>query len=144
MSNYINGNNNIQTGSGTVTINNKTYRGNSVTVKNNVVYIDGKRVSDDDDDDNDLVPNSSGILKVEITGNVGSVKSDKSVNVRNGNVEGDVEARGSVNCDKVGGSVDAKGSVNCDGVKGNVTAGGSVNADNIGGSVIAGGSVRSS
>lgn len=130
----IKGNNNIQA-SGSITINDKTYQGNTVTVTNGVVYVDGEKVSEDDGGE------TANILRVEITGNVGSVTSDKSVTVH-GNVEGNVDARGSVNCDDVGGDVESGGSVNCDDVKGGVTAGGSVNADRIGGSVVAGGSVR--
>lgn len=59
-----------------------------------------------------------------------------------GNVGGNISAKGSVNCATVLGHVSANGSVNCDEVHGNVQAGGSVNCDNVGCDVKAGGSVQ--
>lgn len=66
-----------------------------------------------------------------------NIKSDFSVYV-NGEVDGDIEAGGSVTCDDVGGDIDSGGNVTCDDVKGNVRAGGSVTCDNVGGNVTAG------
>lgn len=99
-----------------ITINGKTYQGNSVSVVNNVVYVDGKRVDDKE------LPKT--ILQIDVQGTLGELKTDASVNC--GNVTGSVEAGGSVNCDSVGGNVNAGGSVNCDTVRGSVNAGGSV------------------
>lgn len=59
-----------------------------------------------------------------------------------GNVGGNVTAKGSIKCDSVLGHVSAGGSVNCDDVHGNVQAGGSVNCDDVGCDVNAGGSVQ--
>lgn len=59
-----------------------------------------------------------------------------------GNVGGNVTAKGSLNCDAVQGDVVASGGVNCDEVHGNVRAGGGVNCDDVGGDVYAGGSVQ--
>ncbi len=56
-------------------------------------------------------------------------------------VQGNVEAGGSVNCDEVQGNVYAGGNVNCDEVQGNVQAGGNVTCDDVQGGVAAGGSV---
>lgn len=99
-----------------ITINGKTYKGNSVVVRNHTIYIDGKKVTDKD------MPET--ILQIEVKGTLASLETDASVNCDS--VKGNVDAGGSVNCDTVGGDVNAGGSVNCDDVGGNVTAGGSV------------------
>lgn len=98
----------------TVTINGKTYEGNNISVRNGVVSIDGKPITE------------TKAMELHIHGNVGELVSDMSVNIT-GKVLGNVSAKGSVNCDAVGGNVQAGGSVNCDDVGGSVTAGGSVN-----------------
>lgn len=69
-----------------------------------------------------------------------NIRSDFAVSVE-GDVEGNIEAGGSVTCDAVGGSIKAGGGVSCDDVKGDVNAGGVVTCDNVGGSVRAGASV---
>lgn len=101
-----------------ININGKTYFGNSVSVSNGEVIIDGKRVDDHGA--------KNGVMTIKvIDGEVGNIVCD-----------------GSVDCDNVAGSVKAGGSVNCDDVGGNVTAGGSVNCDDVAGNIMAGGSVR--
>jgi hypothetical protein len=114
-----------------VTINGKTYHGNSVSIINGVVTIDGVRQTGEP---------LSGVVKVEITGNLTSLRTDANV-IMAGNVLGDVDAGGSVQCDAVGKSVDAGGSVQCNDVEGDVDAGGSVTCGVVGGDVDAGGSV---
>lgn len=69
-----------------------------------------------------------------------NIRSDFAVNCE-GDVEGNIEAGGSVTCNDVGGDVKASGSVTCDSVKGHVNASGSVTCDNVAGNVQAGGSV---
>lgn len=102
-----------------VTINGQTYvAGRDITVNGNKVYIDGKPVDDGKE--------FSGILKVEVTGDLASLSSDVAVEV-SGNVHGNVTAGNSVNCGDVGGNVKAGNSVNCDDVGGDVSAGNSVN-----------------
>lgn len=102
-------------GNGKVNINGVTYEGNSITITNNEVLIDGK-----------VVKNSvSGVVKIKIEGNPAKVYSDASVEVK-GDVLGDVDSGGSVNCGNVKGNVDAGGSVRCGTVGGSVHAGGSV------------------
>ena len=106
--------------SATVTINGKTYTGKtSVKVINNVVYIDGKPV----DGETHTEP-----VKIEITGDLLSVKSDGPVSVT-GDIHGDVDCGGSLKCGgSIGGSVDSGGSVTCKGnISGDVDAGGSIN-----------------
>lgn len=114
-----------------ITINGKTYSGNNIQVINDQVFIDGKCAGDD-------FKNKD--VKVIIEGDVASVESDRSVDVK-GNVQGDIAAKGSVACDAVGGSVKSKGSVSCDSVGKDVKAGGSVSCGRVGGTVKAGGSV---
>ena len=107
-----------------ICINGKTYVGNSVSVNNNVVYIDGKKIEDS-------TPDVKGILRVEITGDLVSVTSDAPVSV-SGSVKGDVVADGPVTCGNVFGNVKADGPVNCGNVTGNVKADGPVNCGNVG------------
>lgn len=99
-----------------MTINGVSITGNSIEVRNGVVYVDGNKIEG-------------------IQGKVAEVR------ILEGVVHS-VTCDGSVAAGDVTGSVSAGGSVNCDAVGGNVSAGGSVNCDEIGGSVMAGGSVR--
>lgn len=69
-----------------------------------------------------------------------NICSDFSVTCE-GDVEGDIKAGGSVNCECVSGDVTAGGGVTCDSVGGNVSAGGSVTCDGVEGSVSAGSNV---
>lgn len=96
-----------------ITYNGKKYEGDSITIMNGVVTIDGKLVEKD---------NEANIIHIH--GDVGNLKTDKSVNCNN--VSGNVDAGGSVNCDRVGNNVYAGGSVNSGNVRGDVRAGGSV------------------
>lgn len=66
-----------------------------------------------------------GIVRVEWSGPLASLKCDAPVNV-SGNVAGDVKAEGPVNCGAVTGSVKAEGPVNCGSVGGSVKASGPV------------------
>jgi hypothetical protein len=112
---------------GTISIGGRSFQGNDLDIVGGRIYVDGKDVTDD-------ANYQGGDVKVEITGDVGSVKSDRSVSVR-GSIHGDVEAGGSVNCSAVSGKVEAGGSVNCNSVGGNVKAGGSVNCGDVQGDV---------
>lgn len=102
----------------TVTINGKTYSGLSggIVIAGNCVYAGGKLVDGE----------AQGVVEVIVEGDLTSLESSASVTV-NGNVQGDVDAGGSINCGNVGGSVKAGGSANCANVAGSVKAGGSVN-----------------
>ena len=120
---------------GTMTINGRTFTGSNIYMNNGRILVDGLDVTDETGVD------MKSILEIKVTGDVENVTSDKSINVV-GNVKGDIDAEGSVNCNAVGGSIRAGGSVSCDDVNGNVEAGGSVNCDDVGGSVKAGGSVN--
>lgn len=131
---------------GQVTINGKTYQGNSVSVIDNRVYIDGKLVEIDGKPAKSLKSRVFGkddrYLEVRVEGELMSLTSDLSVTCQN--VTGDVKSGGSVSADDIRGNVDARGSVNADDIGGSVNAGGSVNCDDIGGSVRAGGSINRS
>ena len=89
--------------------------GASINICNNSVIVNG----------NSVASYNSNTPKIEITGNVGSLKCSGSATV-SGNVEGNVDAGGSVTCNDVHGDVDAGGSVRCGNVSGDVDAGGSV------------------
>ncbi|MCY8539501.1 hypothetical protein MOD23_19370 [Bacillus haynesii] len=105
----------VISGNGKVNINGVTYEGNNITITNNEVLIDGKAVES----------SVSGVVKVKIEGTPAKVYSDASIEVK-GDVLGDVDSGGSVNCGNVKGNVDAGGSVRCGTVGGSVDAGGSV------------------
>lgn len=119
---------------GTVTIDGRTFTGNTITMQNGRILVDGKDITDQTGVDMKTV------LEVRVTGDIENLSCEKSVTVV-GAVTGNIDARGSVNCDNVGGDIKAGGSVNADDVKGNVYANGSVNCDDVGGSVQAGGSI---
>lgn len=99
----------------TIIIDGHTFSGNSVSVLNGQVTIDGVR------QDGSL----SGVVEIKVTeGVLGELRTDASVSC--GTVKGSVSAGGSVNCADVGGSVTAGGSVNSGNIAGNLSAGGSV------------------
>lgn len=100
------------TEAGVITINGKTYTGNSVEVRGNVVYVDGVRA--------DAKPNGEGILKVEITGSPTSVHCDAPVSIT-GDVLGNVSSGPATIGGSVKGNVNAS-VVNCGDVGGNVNA----------------------
>ena len=100
----------------TISINGMSFSGDNITIIDNDIIIDGKSAI--------KVPENT--LQIKITGTLNSVSCDRSLNVC-GLIQGDVEAKGSINCDDVNGNVIAGGSVNCDKVRGNIQASGSVN-----------------
>lgn len=115
-----------------ITINGKTYRGG-----NNISIVNGKVTIDGIPQDGEPL---TGVVEVKVEGNLTSLRTDASVTVK-GDVLGDVDAGGSVQCGAVGGEVDAGGSINCGAVNGDVDAGGSVNCGDVQGDVDAGGFV---
>ena len=109
--------------------------GSTVNCVNGVVLIDGLPYSG-----NGQV---TGVVKVEITGSPLNVYTDHGDIEVHGNVQGNVDAGGSVNCQNIAGNVDSGGSIHSSGdIQGSVDAGGSVNCGQVGGSIDAGGSVR--
>ena len=91
--------------------------GSSIKILNNKIYINGK----------EYVPKGENISEVEFEGNAKSINSDCSFSIK-GNVDGDVDAGGSINIiGDVKGDIDAGGSVNISGKHiGDIDAGGSV------------------
>ena len=101
-----------------ITINGITIECSSgnIDISNGKVTVDGKAMQD---------IKASDPTRVVITGSVNSLSTTGNVEVR-GNVLGNIDAGGSVQCDNVGGDIDAGGSVQCDDVDGDIDAGGSV------------------
>lgn len=82
-----------------ITIDGRTFDGNSVSIINGRVVVDGKEQGA-----------VHGVVKIQITeGALGSLTTDASVECLN--IQGNVSARGSVKCHGVRGNVDAGGSV---------------------------------
>jgi len=79
--------------------------------------------------------------QVEIRWNGPVLNLQSDCNVICEEVQGNVDAGGTVNCDEVQGDVHAGGNVNCDDVQGHVQAGGNVACDDVQGNVHAGGNV---
>lgn len=99
----------------TIIIDGRRFTGNSVSIVNGRVIIDGKP------QDGAL----NGVVEIKITeGVLGHLTCDAAISC--GKVEGNVTAGGSVSCDDVAGSVQAGGSVSCGKIGGSVLAGGSV------------------
>jgi hypothetical protein len=112
-----------------IIINNKTYYGNNISVKNNVVYVDGKRVDNENDkvitisingDVDTLVVDVCETIKIN-----GSVTNLKTVSgdvvtelVKNSitTTSGDVEVTGYIN----GSITTTSGDVTCGDISGNV------------------------
>lgn len=116
---------------GNITINGKTWSGRNIQIRNGRVKIDGKEVSDE---------SGAVTLKVEVTGDIQSLKTDGDV--RCGSVLGYVDAGGSVTVSgAVNRGVTAGGSISCGDVDGSVAAGGSVQCGKVLGNVDAGGSI---
>ena len=101
--------------SGNVTINGNIYEGNDIVIKNNNVYINGRK----------QISNVKKELKIIVTGNLASLDCGGSATV-NGDVLGDIDCGSSCKCNDVGGDVDAGSSVVCGNVGGDVDAGGSI------------------
>ena len=101
---------------GTIHIDGRTFIGNSISIRNGVVTIDGVAQGG----------TVNGVVEIKIDGSVDRIETDASVT-----------------CGSVGRDVSAGGSVKCGNVAGNVSAGGSVSATgHLGKSISAGGSVR--
>lgn len=100
-------------GSNVVRVNGNV-SGSTIISGRNGITINGQRI--------DV---SGSTIEIKLDGDCASIKADGNVTVT-GNVKGNIDAGGSVNCGNVGGNVDAGGSVKCGNVSGDVDAGGSV------------------
>lgn len=96
-----------------VRVNNISYSGRNITIKNGKVIVDGYDVTPDEKEINILVDGNIEELKVDacekvtVTGQVGNIKTmSGSIEVL-GSVNGNVKTMsGSVQCDDIGGSVE--------------------------------------
>jgi hypothetical protein len=113
-------------------INGKQYPDGNICITDDSVIIDG--ILQDGE-------KLSGIIRIEVTGDLKNLIVKKGSVTVHGNIQGDIDTGGSVACGNVHGSIDTGGSVSCEAVGGNVDAGGSVNCWNVGGNVDAGGSI---
>jgi hypothetical protein len=100
-------------------VNGKAYsvNGNNISIINNKVYVDGKEINTDE--------KLSGEITIRFEGDLANLQCDCPV-IINGNVKGDVDSKGSINCENVYGNLKSYGSVNCRDVHGDLTAYGSV------------------
>lgn len=108
----------------TVTINGQTFtvpNGCSVSINDGVIFVDGKEWKD-----GKICGKLSGVVRVELSGDIQSVKTDASL-VVNGDVKGSANSGGSMQCGHIGGNANSGGSMQCGHVGGNVCAGGSIN-----------------
>ena len=99
-----------------ITIDGRTFSGNSMSIRDGVVIVDGVR-------QDGIV---HGVVEVRVVeGSLGSLETDASVTC--GDIQGDVSAGGSVTCKDVSGKIEAGGSVRAAGRAGGaINAGGSV------------------
>ena len=118
-----------------IRVNGKDYPdGNDIQITNGKVIIDGVEVEAIDKGDYDR------IMKIEVSGDLKSLTTDKSVDCKN--VDGDVNAGSSVSCDNVTGNVTSGSSMNCGDVVGDVRSGSSMNVGNVSGSAMSGSSMN--
>ena len=112
--------------------------GGDVTIVegNNIVVIDDKIIVGS----TVIKSGLSGIVEVKFEGDLVSLHTHGNASVK-GDIHGNVDAHGNVQCGNVGGSVDANGSVECNNVEGNVEASGNVICNDISGDIDAMGSV---
>ena len=95
-----------------ITINGKTITcsGNNVVIRNGKVIMDGNTIQKCSSGDIRVV--IEGDVSVTVRGNARIVNCGGSCEV-SGNVDGDIDAGGSVTCGNVSGDIDAGGSVKC-------------------------------
>ena len=98
--------------SSTITIGSREYEGDSISIMNKKVYVDGVVVEE-------------GVITAIIKGDAVSVTAEGGVTVV-GNVKGNVNAGGSIRCGNVEGNVEAS-CVDCGNVSGGIKVGSSVN-----------------
>ena len=89
--------------------------GKNISVINNSVYVDGQIIQ----------TNLSGDVNIKFEGDLASLKCGGSASI-NGNIKGDVDVGGSLDCNAIVGNIDVGGSVRCGKVSGDIDAGGSV------------------
>lgn len=94
----------IVTDAQSITINNGTVIANGVVIKSGL----------------------SGVVELKVEGDLMSINTAGNVSV-SGDVHGDIDTTGNVNCGNVGGDIDTTGTVNCGLVNGDIDTLGNVN-----------------
>lgn len=107
-------------GYSTVTVNGKTIRvkGNSISIINDQIIVDGRPVEEALDQPNITVIVEGDCRSLNACGNVEVKGNAHNIDCRGGcrvegDVTGNVNASGSVTCGDVGGDINASGSVRC-------------------------------
>lgn len=102
---------------------------NKVIINGEVIKTKGSNISVVDDKvlvDGEIVKGGlKGTVDIRFKGDLASLYTNANATIL-GDVNGDVDAGGNVECGDVGGDVDTGGSVKCNDIKGDVDAGGSV------------------
>lgn len=80
---------------------------------------------------------SNNSIHIKLDSRIDKIEVWGSANI-SGDVYGNLQAGGGINCDRVEGNISAGAGVNCDEVTGNVSSGAGVNCDGVGGNVSAG------
>lgn len=106
-------------GKSTVCFNNKCYNGKTIKIENNIIYVDGKKVEDNNDNKKKIVYYP---VKINVIGGAHNIST----------LSGDINVQGNVNEIKTtSGDVQIKGKIN-----NNVcTVSGDVKASSIGGNI---------
>jgi len=99
---------------GIVNINGKTYRGNNISINNNIVIIDGKRVDEDDQKMINITIYNIESIKVDVCNSL-VVKGTVGGNVET--MSGDIDITGEVK----GNVTTSSGDVSCGNIHGDVT-----------------------
>ena len=98
-----------------ITINGRTFSGDSVSIVDGAIIVDGVRQSGDP---------LSGVVRLHVEGVLGTLHADAPVTC--GDAHGNVNASGPVKAGRIGGNVIASGPVTCGSVAGSVQAQGPV------------------
>ncbi|QOV08359.1 hypothetical protein Kirov_160 [Bacillus phage Kirov] len=110
----------------TITIGSQTYVGNNIVVtKDGKVIVDGV--------EQDTMHKEP--IQLTVNCNVECIVAEEDIRVH-GAIHGNVEAKNSINCDRIDGNAKAGNAINCDDIKGNAEAN-VINCDDIHGSATA-------
>lgn len=95
-----------------IKINNKVYKGQSITISGNKVIIDGNDVTPESKDINIIVEGNIESIKadtcntISVTGSIGSISTMSGYVEIGGNVSGSISTMsGDVDCNNVGGNI---------------------------------------
>lgn len=112
-------------------INGISLSGNSVSIKNGNIMVDGVPV--------DVGPINGTRLSIDVTGDLVSLTADGDVSCNN--ISGNTSAGGDIRCREIGSNASAGGDIHVGTIHGNASAGGDVKAHTISGKITAGGDV---